>query len=185
MATGVTQALEKEAAVKLARILLLASLAVACLAASPRGAHAQDCSKISYDSLRVVFAGRPILRVRGPWGLARITEPRVEGSLLHYATVLPDTSNHTERALPNPIALADLRRAEVLGANSVGGALIGGLAVGTLLSLTTGSFGGGGSSSGRMFSPGSVGMLAVVGGASLGALIGSQRHSWKMLYSQP
>lgn len=185
MATGVTQALEKEAAVKLARILLLASLAVACLAASPRGAHAQDCSKISYDSLRVVFAGRPILRVRGPWGLARITEPRVEGSLLHYATVLPDTSNHTERALPNPIALADLRRAEVLGANSVGGALIGGLAVGTLLALTTGSFGGGGSSSGRMFSPGSVGMLAVVGGASLGALIGSQRHSWKMLYSQP
>lgn len=174
----------EEAAVNLARILLLASLAVTCLAASPRGAHAQDCTKISYDSLRVVFAGRPILRVKGPWGVARITEPRVEGVLLHYVSVLPDTSNHTEPALPNPIVLADLRRAEVLGSNTLGGALIGGMVAGVLLALTSGSYGGGGSggvSSGGTYSSGSVGLIAVLGGASLGALIGSQRLSWKLL----
>ncbi|MBK7369693.1 MAG: hypothetical protein IPJ04_17915 [Candidatus Eisenbacteria bacterium] len=172
----------------LARILLLASLAVACFAATPRGAHAQDCNKVSYDSLRVVFDGRPMLRVKGSWGLARITSPRVEGALLHYASVRPDTVRHSERELPNPIALADLRRADVLGSNTLRGALIGALATGALLAVTSSSLEGGGTggaSSGMIFSPGSLSVLALGGGISLGALLGSQWHSWKPIYTRP
>lgn len=174
---------------KPARILLLASLAVLFFAAAPRDAQAQDCIKLSYDSLRVVFTGRPILRVQGPWGLAQITEPRVEGALLHYARVLPDTLHPAQPEPPNPIALADLRRADVLTSNTTTGALLGGLACVAVLALASSSLAPGGSggatSSFMNYLPGAASVMAVAGGVSLGAVLGSRWHSWKPLYTQP
>ena len=125
--------------------------------------------------------GQALIRVSGRWGTRYLVQPRLAGGTFTYAALEPADS------LGSPLRLDGVDRIQVRG-NAVGtGALIGagvglmgGLAMGIGVTSSLCSDGGCSNASGGTIE---VALVSTVGGALLGALIGSVAKQWRTVYS--
>jgi hypothetical protein len=129
--------------------------------------------------------GRALIRVRGDWGTADLARPRLVGRELDYATASSPTRSLI--ALPRPFPLDTIQRIQVPGNAAGTGAmvgasvgLLGGLALG--IGLTESLCNGGSGCSNAGGGAATIALAATLGGAVLGAVIGSTMRKWKTIY---
>jgi len=172
--------------------ILTGALLLAGLAADPGWCAAADGpDSLRTEALRSQLEHWSSARVTGPWGAARLTDPRIRAAGLEFLAARPDTPGTDTTALTNPIPLARLYKVETQ-ANSAGkGAIIGGLA-GAAIGLALAAmedqvdlgptFGNPPHDRTGDYVAGA--MLWALPGTALGALLGSAFRHWRTVYAR-
>ena len=129
--------------------------------------------------------GQAFIRVRGEWGTAYLTHPRLTGDTLAYAAVeFPE--GRTPLAVAQPLWLDDVERIQVRASATGTGALVGaaigfagGLAASLGISASLCSSGGcANETGGTVF----ITVGSTAGGALVGALIGASLKKWATVW---
>lgn len=164
----------------------LIALIIVAAGSTPSG-HAQASSPDSTMSARLgsMINGRALIRIRGDWGTADLSRPHLVGRQLDYDEASSPT--HSLIALPRPFPLDTIQRIQVPGNAAGTGAmvgmeigLLGGLAMGIGLSASLCNDGLGCSNQGG--GAATIALASTVGGAVLGAVIGSTMRKWRTVY---
>lgn len=168
-------------------LALVSLLAGSTAPAQTRGPQRQD--SVVRTSLQHQINAQALIRVRGSWGTADLSRPRLVGSTLTYASAWSPAALPPP-ALPQSLPLDAVDRIEVRRSAAGTGALIGagiGLAGGLAAGLAlAGSLCNDGL--GCHNETGGVGLITVAStaaGALVGALIGAPIKKWKTVYRAP
>lgn len=133
------------------------------------------------STLSTRINGQALIRVSGRWGSRLLVQPRLSGGALTYAATEPADS------LASPLRLDSVERIQVRGSAAGTGALIGaigGLVGGMALSIgVTSTLCNDGGCSNQAGGTAGIAIVSTMGGALLGALIGSVSRKWQTIYS--
>lgn len=165
-------------------VVVLCAAQCVCFAAC---ACAQESDKSAFSDLRAELEGRRLARVTASWGVARLAQPRVQGTRLTYASVLPDTSGLEATAVPDSIPFLDVRRVELRESRAVEGGLVGALVfglVGAVLGSGMPDFGDWGPppTKEERLRGALVPVLVLGTGTAGGAWLGSRVHYWRTVW---
>jgi hypothetical protein len=172
------------------RIGILVLVLIAGLTSGPaRCTAAEGDDSLAIEPLRLQLEGRSLARVTGPWGAARLSNPRIKSAGLEFLLATPDVPGAAIASLPSPIPMAQIAEVEVpfsySGRTAIGLGLIGaviGVAGASAMSNLSGILGPSRPASSGELLTGA--MAGAVPGALLGALLGSMGRGWKVVYKK-
>lgn len=166
------------------RMLLILGFVATALATGGRGQTTTPDSVV-VAQLGSAINGRALIRVRGAWGTADLARPRLVGRQIEYAEA--SSPARSVIALPHPFPLDTIQGIQIPGNAAGTGAMVGAgvgflgglaMAIGLTASLCNDGLG----CSNKGGATATIALASTLGGALLGAGIGSTMRKWKTIY---